>query len=252
MKKVLIVLILFLSIDIVGAENKDIITIDQFNTEIDILGGNRYWVQENYKIIMKFGENPSESYFYKLLNNNYTHEYKGKKNIFHLNYEIQNIESEKDFGILSTDNGDRINFGESNKLINEKEEYTLTYIVELNKGSNYDSFIINRNSYETKSTSFSISFPFKVDESNLLFSIDGKKYSSKLEGLKYETADKFSFKGIYNKTLKPNQEFSFIYVNNEENYINNEGIKYVIIAIIIIIISSLGVTFFSRKIKNMK
>lgn len=240
MKKVLFyILLMFFTTTNVFSLEKDNTVILKQKTKIVILSDNMYAIENNLDVFTLFGKTPSEHYFYNLLKNNYSFKFNNQERNYKVEHEIIDTNSSTDIGSIIGDDGLMLTFGNTKKLLNEKEIINIKYESTFNKNqNNIYSYSIVDNNYDTNKVTFEIIFPFELSNDNIYFSTNGKNFDSNIEGLKYDIVENTVIKGSYSKNINKDQILSFLVVE-EENIINKNNnylILYGIISILIIVI----------------
>lgn len=247
MKKMFItVILIILSFYNVKAEEKDKTIIEEYSSSIVLVSDNKYQISSHFDIYTKFGDNPKENYFYKLLRDKYSFNYKNEE--YKLEYNILNIESDKGHGSLGNQEGTMYHFGELDKLLYEKEKIKMDYEVSLDKKqTNIYSFVINDNIYDTYKTKFFIRFPFKLNLEDIYFSIDGKNYKKEIQGLKYNLVDVGHIVGEYGEKLTENQKLTFMIMHELKTAKDSNLLQNLFIMASIVIVMVLLIIFIKKR-----
>lgn len=248
-KKIIFIIFLFLIINNVSAQELDKIKIDSFKTNIAVSEEGKYYISEEYDYSIKFGEEPSERYFYKLLKNNYDYSY-GNKMYKHLpDYDITDIQTELGSGMNQTENGLLLYFGKSEKLLNEKGNIQLDYVATFDeKEKDVYSYVISDNQYETDKIYFLIMFPFELNNKVIEFSLNNKDFTSKIYQLEYNIKDLIFIEGTYVHKLKENETLSFRVASQNSRESIEKSINWVLIIIIFIVIFPIFILITKRKL----
>lgn len=252
LKRIIIICLCFLPLKVFSQNvHDDKTTITNLKINISFMNDKEFFVIEKYNTFIKYGLNPKTRYFYRELNQNYKYEYNKKEIISRLNYDIINYDSDLDFDMFRNEDFYTISFGKADRLLSETAEMQFEYSVvfeEIQKGTY--TYFISDNKYDVENIEFSIMFPFELDKKEILFSINGKKFNSEIENLKYEIVDKTFIKGTYSKKIIDGDKLLFMVRDKKSSEIENNYIYLIIVAVFIILL----IIYTYRKIltKNKK
>ena len=252
LKRIIIICLCFLPLKVFSQNvHDDKTTITNLRTNISLMNDTEFFVIEKYIIFTKYGLNPKTRYFYRELNQNYKYEYNKKEITSRLEYDIINYNSEFDFDIFRTEDLYTVSFGKADRLLSETAETQFEYSVvfeEIQKGTY--TYFISDNKYDVENIEFSIMFPFELNNKEILFSINGKKFNSEMENLKYEIVDKTFIKGTYSKKIINGDKLLFMVRDKKtnENQINK---IYIIILVMFLILSIVYIKKLTTKKKQL-
>lgn len=251
MKKIIVFLSLISILVPVLAEEdyiKDDLSIEKLETNIVVLSDSAFRVTDNITTKLIYGDLPDTQYFNKRLYNTYSYNY-GSKYEYKVTNEIIDIESDSSYSYNEQDEYLEINFGDRYDLLKEETRSTITYDAVFDKGSNNSSFYISNYLYRVKQIDFTIVSNVELTNKDIEFSLDGKTFSNKIDGLEYDVENSMMVRGTYNKELKEGNQLLFR-IKKASIEINNTVIIVLISISLIVLFTTLYVKLIKPRLKK--
>ncbi len=247
MKRIWLLLFLFVSPIIVNADDK--VVIDEYDTYITVVGDHTYYYYDTYNIKITPGEQQHTYYVVGSISKTGSYIYRDKTYEYTNDIGVIDVKSAHNHFFLSDDKDYLIYFGTDVRFFSKEDvvkfSYDVKQIGEKLEYVNDLNFIVAQSKYDINKVTFKIVLPEDSRKWDVHFSVNGIDYYSDMNTLEYTYEDNI-IEGEYNKLITSENK---LYIRLEDKTSINYR-EIIVYSFIIMVLTVLIYTLKSGVFKN--